>query len=118
MNLIRERNEDYLVVKVCVDRFIGSNSIELKDFIISLVKEGENRFVIDLSLVDFMDFSGIAGLLPISRFLPTDSFFLFAGLSPKVTKLFKLTKLDEFFEILPSVEDALRYEKSAIASPS
>ena len=56
MNLIRERTNGYLVVKVCVDRFIGPNSIELKDFIISLVKEGESQFVIDLSPVDFHGF--------------------------------------------------------------
>ncbi len=108
MHLIRERFGDYLVLIVDSGRIDSTNSTELQALIYNEITAGAKRIIIDLSSVDFMDSSGLAGLLPVIKTLPEKGNLMLTGLSPRVSQLFKLTKLDEIFDIYSSVEEALQ----------
>lgn len=118
MDIVTESSGDYLVLRVQNKRVDASNSSQLNDFILSLVGDGNKKIVVDLSHVNFMDSSGLAGLLPIIKQLPDDGHMLITGLKARVEQLFKLTKMDTVFDIFPSVEEALVFEKTSSGAPS
>jgi len=107
MVLAQERVGDFVVLRVDEHRVDGVNSTTLHEQVSNLVGAGDRKFVLDLSLVDFMDSSALAGLLPAIHELPDEGCLLLAGLHPRVKEIFRLTKLDTIFDIYPSVDEAL-----------
>ncbi|WP_320170257.1 STAS domain-containing protein [Maridesulfovibrio sp.] len=106
MNLIWKRSGRYLVLRIDTDKVDATNALDLKEILLDIVGAGEDKLVIDLSDVGFMDSSGLAGLLPIVKAFPPGGHLMVAGLQPRVRQLFKLTKVDTVMDIRSSVEDA------------
>ena len=66
--------------------------------------------IFDLSGVSYLDSSGVGTLVEFRRLLDRSAGgrVVLAGLQPRVQSMFEMTKLDRFFTIAPSVEDARR----------
>ncbi|NDV26349.1 STAS domain-containing protein [Desulfovibrio sp. JC010] len=107
MILSQERVGDFVILRVGENRVDATNSTALQEQVSGLVRDGECKFVIDLSSVLFMDSGGLAGLIPAVNGLPAGGCFLLTGLHPRVEQIFRLTKLDTIFDIYPSVDEAL-----------
>ena len=70
--------------------------------------EGNNRVVVDLSAVNYIDSSGVASLVEafqVSR--KKGSSFALASVSAAAMRVLSLARLDKVFTIHPSVEAAL-----------
>ncbi|WP_432735895.1 STAS domain-containing protein [Maridesulfovibrio sp. FT414] len=118
MDLVREKVGGYLVLHVDAEKVDATNSGKLKDLLVEVVEAGEKKLVIDFSRVEFMDSTGLAGLLPVKKMLPGDGHVLVVGLTPRVKQLFKLTKVDDIIDIFSSVEEALVFKSAAHGSTS
>jgi anti-sigma B factor antagonist len=89
-----------------VDMFTSPN---LRDKLVALFKQGVKAIVVDLSLVSFMDSSGIATLvegLQWSR--KKNKAFVLTGLGTNVMNALCLTKLDQVFSIEIDTDTAVK----------
>jgi anti-sigma B factor antagonist len=89
-----------------IDMFTSPN---LRDKLVALFKQGVKAIVVDLSLVSFMDSSGIATLvegLQWSR--KKNKAFVLTGLGTNVMNALCLTKLDQVFSIEIDTDTAVK----------
>jgi anti-sigma B factor antagonist len=101
------RTGDIAVVR-CGGRIVfGEEADELRGSILSLLK-GTNRIVLNLAWVVYMDSSGLGTL--VASFISArhrGAEIKFAVLSPRVRRLFTITKVDRIFEVYDSAEEAV-----------
>jgi anti-sigma B factor antagonist len=85
-----------------------SRSPELRSSIKGELKPGIDRMIIDLSEVQYMDSSGLATLVEAMRLAKKDSITLhLASMTEKVRAIFEIARLDAFFSIKDSRQEAL-----------
>ena len=83
-------------------------SPQVRDALQAAFKKNTKGILVDLSDVPFMDSSGIATLVEGLRWSKNQGTrFMLVGLQETVNHTLKLAKLDNFFEIFSSQEDAL-----------
>jgi anti-sigma B factor antagonist len=83
-------------------------SPQVRDALLSVFEKNTKGILVDLSEVPFMDSSGIATLVEGLRWSKNEGTrFILVGLQDNVSHTLKLAKLDSFFEIFPSQEEAL-----------
>jgi anti-sigma B factor antagonist len=67
---------------------------------------------VDMSNLDYIDSSGIGSLIKCLNSTKTkNGKLLLVGMKPMITNVFKLAKLDLFFEILTKIEFKTKYVK-------
>lgn len=85
-----------------------SRSPVLRTAIKGALKPGLERLVIDLSEVQYMDSSGLATLVEAMRIAKAQSIGLhLAGMTAKVRAIFEIARLDAFFSIKDTRQEAL-----------
>lgn len=85
-----------------------SRSPDLRSAIKSELKPGIDRMIIDLSEVQYMDSSGLATLVEAMRLAKKDSISLhLAAMTDKVRAIFEIARLDAFFSIKDTRQDAI-----------
>lgn len=63
-------------------------------------KDGLTKAVVDMSLVDFVDSSGVGALLGVLRRLPqSDATVVLKGMRPQVLSVIELLRLQRIFQI-------------------
>lgn len=88
-------------------RLDASNSSLLKKFFQDGVANGQRRFVLDMSTIDFIDSMGLGALVvALKAVTATGGDIRLAGLSPEVGSLIELTRLDKVFDIHETVDAA------------
>ena len=108
MNILTERHNDKIVLRLNEERVDAHNAAELKDRILKILEEGAHAVIIDLSQVQFIDSSGLGALLSgLKNANLRASGFALVGLQPRVKSMFELTRLHRVFEIYPGIEEAL-----------
>lgn len=108
MNLTAERKNDIVVVHVN-DDINFENTRDLKTFIQKQIDEEHvSKFIINLEAVNFIDSSGLGTLVSVFTLLKKMNGFLkISGINENIDELFKLTRLNDFFEIYDNVDLAL-----------
>ncbi len=85
-----------------------SRSPALRSAIKSELKPGCERLFIDLSGVQYMDSSGLATLVEAMRIAKTSDVGLhLCAMTPKVRAIFEIARLDAFFSIKDTRDEAL-----------
>lgn len=112
MKLDWEQRGGVVHVRVPDPRIDAAVAIQFKDRMRGLLAEtvGADRVVLDLGAVDFIDSSGLGAIVAVKRGLDPIPLDL-AALTPPVQRLFQLTRMVEFFHVLPEPE-------SGAASPA
>ena len=97
------------VAVVSVDGPVDAGSVEgLRSELDALVARGEQRLVVDLTLVPFMDSSGMATLVQtFKRVRIGEGDVRLAGAQEGVQRIFSIVRLDRVFEMHPDVEAAV-----------
>lgn len=97
-----------VAVVVVTDDIDMSRSPDLRSAIKSAIKPGLERIVIDLEQVQYMDSSGLATLVEAMRLTKGQSIALYlSSMTPKVRAIFEIARLDAFFSIKDSRQEAL-----------
>jgi anti-sigma B factor antagonist len=77
--------------------------------LLGVVREQPAKLIIDLAGVSYMDSSGVGMLVDVFRRVNNfNGFMALVGPNARVRNLFEITKLDRFFKIYPTLDEALR----------
>ena len=98
---------DVLVVKLYESRLDSYVATEFRDEMDRFAKQGNSQIVLDLSVVEFVDSSGLGAIVTTQKRLGTDRDLVICGANDPVTRLFKLARLDKIFQIVGDEDEAL-----------
>lgn len=107
MQLNLTEQEDIVQIRIEEERMDAHNSGDLKEQMLQLFDEGKCNLVIDLSLVRFIDSSGLGAL--VSGFKNAgarEGSLKLCCLQPQVRSMFELTRLHRVFEIFNNMDEA------------
>lgn len=116
MKMTIEQIGDVAAVTVPVDELDASNASELKRDIAPLL-QANNKVVLDLTRVRFMDSSGLGAMLSCLRQISAKKGDLkLCGMSKQVRGAFELVRLHRIFDIYSSKAEAVQALESKPAS--
>lgn len=95
------------VADVNSNRIDAAAAIKFKDMFKEASADNNLPVILNLTQVDFVDSSGLGAIVAAMKHLGGDRKMRLVGLSPMVTKVFSLTRMDRIFPIFETVEDAL-----------
>ena len=114
MELSSRTEGDTLVVQVNAARIDAAAAIQFKSMMRSETGTGDRRVLLDLAAVEFIDSSGLGAVVAAMKYLGQDRSLELAGLTGKVSKVFRLTRMDSVFKIHPTAESATNPSANAI----
>ncbi len=101
MKLIARDAAESTVIEVGEERIDAAVAIEFKDSMRQLTGAARERVVLDLAAVRFIDSSGLGAIVSVLKFLAPERRLELAALTPNVDRVFRLTRMNEVFRILP-----------------
>ncbi|PRY20907.1 anti-sigma B factor antagonist [Aliiruegeria haliotis] len=113
MELKAFRHGDTLRVDVGTSRIDAACAIQFKDRMREVCGDEPRRVVLNFAAVDFLDSSGLGAVVATMKMLGKSRTLELSGLSSKVSKVFRLTRMDTVFTIHDTVETALGAGDSA-----
>lgn len=103
-----ERPEQGIVVVVPNSDIDMSRSPELRSVLRQEMGGSTHKVVVDLDAVEYMDSSGLATLVEAMRNAGnSDTKIVICNMSPKVSAIFEIARLDSFFSIVNSRDEAI-----------
>ena len=106
MDMAADTQGDVTIVSVRSERIDAASAIRFKDRMRELTEGGAGPVVLDMGEVDFIDSSGLGAIVSAMKVLGPDRRLELAGLTPKVMKVFRLTRMDGVFTVHADVETA------------
>ena len=107
MEIKLKKYSSVYIVEVIGDMDLYS-AFELKDIIAKMLAKGIKLFVLDLSKVDYIDSSGIGVLIHIySTIKKAQKKLKIVNVHGSVEKVIRLTKLTQYFPIVPTLKEAI-----------
>ncbi|MFK7939732.1 MAG: STAS domain-containing protein [Roseovarius sp.] len=106
MNLQTTSDDGATIITIHAARIDASVAIQFKDAMRAATSDPENRVILDMSAVDFVDSSGLGAIVAAMKQLGQTTKLELAGLTPDVDKVFRLTRMDRVFDIHDSVAHA------------
>jgi anti-sigma B factor antagonist len=99
-------DEHFPVVQLTGDVDLRT-SPDLRENLLQLIKQRPERLILDLAGVGYMDSSGVGTMVELKRRIERrGGELVLAGLQPRVRSLLEITRLDQFFTIASSVDEA------------
>jgi anti-sigma B factor antagonist len=109
---IKLRRADTIYVLDVAGEMDLYNAFKLKDVVRKMIERQIRLFVINLDQVPYIDSSGIGALLQVFADIKKKGLKLrIAGVKGSVRKVIELTKLMQYFPIVPDVELAVKQLK-------
>ncbi|MEJ7928849.1 STAS domain-containing protein [Ramlibacter sp. AN1015] len=106
-NLQLDRHDGVAVIAPRRARLDAAAAPSFRKEALELIEQGERRLIVDLSAVEFVDSSGLGALVSILKALGARGEMAVYGARGSVVALFKLTRMDRVFDILPDRQAAL-----------
>lgn len=103
------------IVVVDADRIDAAGAVQFKDAFKASTIEGTRAVVLDMSLVDFIDSSGLGAIVAAQKLLGADRELELANLKGAVAKVMSLTRMDTVFRIHADVAAAEAVHQSSAA---
>ncbi len=108
MKFQSSRADGICIIKVDEHRIDAAGAIDFKEGVRTQLDGWEGRVVLDLSLVEFIDSSGLGAVVAVRKMLGAERNLELCNLSPPVEKVFRLTRMDRVFVIHPNRPEPLR----------
>jgi len=107
MEITKEKKGNFILLKINTEKLDSTLSPNLKAEFVMLNKEGENKFLVDLSNVKYCDSSGLSAILVGNRLCnEIDGKFVLSSMQEMVQKLIEISQLDKILYIAKSIEEA------------
>lgn len=103
MNLTTRELDGALLISTTESRIDAASAIQFKDAMRDAYAGVNNRILLDLSSVTFIDSSGLGAIVAGLKQLPPGKSLELCALTPPVQKVFQLTRMDTVFTIHPDV---------------
>jgi anti-sigma B factor antagonist len=97
-----------LILSLAEKRLDSRLAVGFKDKVAELIAAGNRLIVFDLSMVDFIDSSGIGCLVTCLKLMGPKGQLAIWGLKAPVESMFKLTRMDRVFTLCSSEEQAIQ----------
>jgi len=108
MNLIGVTHVgEIAVIEPMVKRLDASAAPAFRLAVLDLIAAGDSRLVFDLAGVDFIDSSGLGSMVSILKALSGRGGIAICNASAAVLSLFRLTRMDKVFSIVPGRDEAV-----------
>lgn len=107
-----DKQEQYAVLSLDEENLNSTIAPGLKSDLIFLNQEGVRNLILDLTIVKFVDSSGLSAILTGHRLWKDTGAFILAGhLQPMVVKLIEISRLETILTMIPTVSEAIDYVK-------
>lgn len=107
MEIKTEIKQDIFIINLSGEIDIY-NSKDVKDLVEKKLQEGVGKYIIDLDNVSYIDSSGIGSLIASRTSIVNRKGVLYlVNIKGSVKRVFDLTKLNKYFTISSSKEDAI-----------
>lgn len=107
LEIATEKPAERTAVIAVVGRLNSANVAELRSSVASAVDEGRVRVILDVRGVDFIDSSGLGGMISgLKRARQAGGDLRLVAPTPQVTMILSLTNLDQIISVYPTVEAA------------
>lgn len=100
MNVTIHDQTDYILVEMAERRLDAAIAGEFKDAVRPHVATRGPDLVLDLAAVEFLDSSGLGAVIALKKAMPEGRRMILRGLTPNVERVFRLTRMDQIFEIM------------------
>lgn len=108
MNLIIDKQEKYVLLKIQEAKLTSVVAPELKAEIVLLHHEHFKNMIFDLTDVQYCDSSGLSALLVGFRMCrDNNGTFVLCGVQEHVKKLISISQLDSMLHMVPTVNEAI-----------
>lgn len=84
-----------------------TNASEIKEEIKAQIQSSDERLVLDLSELEFIDSSGVGVIISLLRRMEGERVII-ASPQPKVARVFEITRLEKIVPIYATLEEALK----------
>ena len=103
-----EKSEKYTKLSLDEEKLDTLIAPKLKTEFVTLYQSGTDNLILDLSETKYVDSSGLSALLTANRMSnEVGGCLVLVGVNDHVMKLIKISKLDNIFNMLPTVEEAV-----------
>ena len=113
MHLTPSLQDDALCLLIEEDRIDAAVAVQFKDRVRTHLSDHKGRVILDLQHVDFIDSSGLGALVSVMKSLPQGTPLELVSLTPIVTKVIRLTRMDSVFVVHDTMNAALGTGQSA-----
>lgn len=119
MEFKREVLKDTVVITVDPTDRAGSAGIgELKNLMLRFVGQGERKFLIDLTGIDFIESRGIGALVGCVRLLAEKTgLMIVMGLKPQIVRVLELMRLTKVIPIRMDRDESLELLRKTVPKP-
>jgi len=108
MEFKAEKYSDVTVVHVFLTRATLAKAVSFKDYVSELVNSGANKFIIDLSICEYIDSTFLGAMVAVLKKVNSLNGDLRLVYNKEVPSLlFVLTRMDKVFKTFASLDDAL-----------
>ncbi|QFU09903.1 Anti-sigma-B factor antagonist [Rhodobacteraceae bacterium THAF1] len=105
MQIDMQTRDNVLMVRPMEDRLDAAVAVQFKDAMRDLPIDAPARVILDMGGVQFLDSSGLGAVIGAMKLLAPARRLEIADLTPAVAKVFKLTRMENFFTIHASASD-------------
>ncbi|MEZ4701438.1 MAG: STAS domain-containing protein [Rhodothermales bacterium] len=104
----RERNVgNVLVIEILERRLDAKNAVAIKSLLLKKFDSNVFDIAIDMGSVNFIDSSGLGAFVTAMKLLGDRGSLVFYGVRPVVADVFRLTRMDRIFKMLPTEPEAI-----------
>ncbi len=107
MQIEIEKQDGVAVVRALEKRIDASLSGEFKAKLLEAIREGNKRIVLDISMVEFIDSSGLGAIISGLKAVGEDGKLVVSGSTENVRSMFRLTRMDRIFSIYDTEQEAV-----------
>jgi anti-sigma B factor antagonist len=107
MRIAERKSGASIVLEVLENRLGADKASAFKEAAIRHLDGRAVSIVLDLSMVEFIDSSGLGAILSILKRMPKGCELIICGTTDPVMSMFKLTRLDRIFTMKNNVHDAV-----------
>lgn len=107
MKLTTSKRGDVMVVTPHSQKIDVNAAVDFKAQLLNLIEEGNNRIVLNLGEVDFIDSSGLGALVAVVKKTGDEGGIRLFGVKNGVRSILELTRLDKVFGIHISEDGAV-----------
>jgi len=105
-----DKRDRFCVLKIDEEKLLSNFAPQLKSELVMLHTEGFKNIILDLSLVQFVDSSGLSALLVGNRLSKeAGGTFVLTNLNTHIQKLVKISQLESILNIVPTLSESIDF---------
>ena len=106
-HMVFKQQDGVAVVEFQRKRIDAALAVKFRDDIQTLISQGNKKIAFNLQHVEFIDSSGLGALVSVMKSLGGNQNMALCQVKDAVLTVFKLTRMDKIFVILPSESEAI-----------